>query len=65
MQAIGRANALGQFPASRKVIGMDMGVDDVDDAHIRLGGFLDEPVLVARDHIDGGGDSVSRASKEI
>ena len=65
VQTLWCANALGQFPAARKVIGMDMGVDDIGDTHVRLSCLFNEPILVARDHIDSCGDGVSRASKEI
>lgn len=42
-----------------------MGVDDVGDANLGLLGLLDEPVLVARNHIHRDRHAVTRAAEEI
>ena len=65
MQVVRRADAFGQFPPTRKVVGMNMGVDNMGDAHIGLFGLLDEPGLVARDHIDGGSQAVACTAEKV
>ena len=52
VQAVGRTHHPGEPAAAREVIGVHMGVNDMRDGGLHFLGLLDEPVLVARHHVD-------------
>src|SRR5689334_17557063 len=53
MQAVRRADQLSKPAPARVVVGMNMRVDDVCDPDISLVRFIDKPLLIAGNDVDG------------